>query len=108
MAIQEITCTACSAVFEFTDEEQSFYEAKGFTPPRKCKPCRDAAKAERRGGGGYGGGGYGGGGYGGGRPPREMHDAVCAGCGVQTQVPFRPNGMKPVYCRNCFQPAARY
>jgi CxxC-x17-CxxC domain-containing protein len=32
-----------------------------------------------------------------------MYDAVCAGCGVQTQVPFQPTGAKPVYCRDCFQ-----
>ena len=51
---------------------------------------------ERRGGfGGGGGGGFGG--------PREMHDAVCADCGQQTQVPFKPSGDRPVYCRDCFQ-----
>lgn len=62
------------------------------------------------GGGGYKGGGRkfgGGGGYKGGggfdRANREMHDAVCASCGENCKVPFRPNGMKPVYCANCFK-----
>lgn len=37
--------------------------------------------------------------------PREMFDAECANCHKTTQVPFRPNGMKPVYCRDCFKPS---
>lgn len=97
---KEISCGLCGNVFLFTAEEQEFYQAKGFNEPRKCKPCRDAAKQNRGGGGGYGGGGYGGG-----RPQRQMYDAVCSGCGVQTQVPFMPTGAKPVYCRECFQSA---
>jgi len=32
----------------------------------------------------------------------QMHDAICAECGQQCQVPFRPSGDKPVYCSNCF------
>ncbi len=32
----------------------------------------------------------------------ELHDAVCADCGKPCQVPFRPNGKKPVYCKECF------
>jgi CxxC-x17-CxxC domain-containing protein len=35
---------------------------------------------------------------------REMFDAECAQCHKMTQVPFKPNGMKPVYCRDCFTP----
>ncbi len=35
---------------------------------------------------------------------KEMHDAVCSTCGNDCQVPFRPNGTKPVLCRNCFKP----
>ena len=99
MTAIQIACAACGTEFPFTDEEQEFFDSKGYQPPKKCKPCRDAAKASRGGGGGYGGGG--GGGYG--RAPRQMFDAVCAGCGVNTQVPFEPNGSKPVYCRDCFQ-----
>jgi CxxC-x17-CxxC domain-containing protein len=112
MPAQELSCAICGEGFMFTEEEQAFYESKGFQPPRKCKPCREAAKQSRGGGGGYGGsrGGYGGGGgggsYGGARPPRQMYDAVCSACGIQTQVPFQPNGSKPVYCRECFQNAS--
>ena len=53
-------------------------------------------------GGGYGGGG---GGYGGGQ--REMHPAVCAQCGINTEVPFLPRGDKPVYCSDCFSAMRR-
>ncbi|MEM0950738.1 MAG: CxxC-x17-CxxC domain-containing protein [Cyanobacteria bacterium P01_H01_bin.74] len=90
---KQITCAACSNVFEFSDEEQAFYESKGFNDPKKCKPCRDAAKQNR---------------FGGGRPQRQFYDAVCAGCGIQTQVPFQPTGAKPVYCRECFQNTRSY
>jgi len=33
----------------------------------------------------------------------EMHDAVCAECGRNCKVPFRPTGDKPIYCSNCFE-----
>ncbi|HLG23849.1 MAG TPA: CxxC-x17-CxxC domain-containing protein [Candidatus Nanoarchaeia archaeon] len=32
----------------------------------------------------------------------EMHEATCAQCGKQCEVPFRPINNKPVYCSNCF------
>lgn len=98
LAERQIACQSCGADFTFTVEEQEFYLDKGFQDPKKCKPCRDAAKQSR--GGGYGRGG-GGGGYG--RAPRQLYDAVCASCGTQTKVPFQPNGSKPVYCRECYQ-----
>lgn len=34
--------------------------------------------------------------------PRELYDAECNKCHERCQVPFRPNGKKPVYCANCF------
>ncbi|HWL94370.1 MAG TPA: CxxC-x17-CxxC domain-containing protein [Phycisphaerae bacterium] len=58
------------------------------------------------GGGGGGGsrGGYGGGGGGGGMgAPKQMFEAVCAECGAQTTVPFKPAQGRPVYCRDCFR-----
>jgi CxxC-x17-CxxC domain-containing protein len=33
---------------------------------------------------------------------KEMFDAVCSECGNRCQVPFRPNGRKPVLCSNCY------
>lgn len=32
----------------------------------------------------------------------EMYDAKCADCGKATQVPFRPSGDRPVFCKDCF------
>jgi len=36
------------------------------------------------------------------REPREMHKAVCAECGQECEVPFKPDGSRPVYCRECY------
>jgi CxxC-x17-CxxC domain-containing protein len=32
-----------------------------------------------------------------------MHKAICDECGNACEVPFRPTGDKPIYCRNCFK-----
>lgn len=31
-----------------------------------------------------------------------MHKATCSECGRACEVPFRPTGEKPVFCRDCF------
>jgi len=33
----------------------------------------------------------------------ELHKAICANCGKACEVPFKPNGSKPVLCRDCFK-----
>jgi CxxC-x17-CxxC domain-containing protein len=33
---------------------------------------------------------------------RELFPATCAACGKPCEVPFRPTGERPVYCRDCF------
>ena len=35
--------------------------------------------------------------------PVEMHQATCNECHQKCEVPFRPNGKKPIYCRDCFK-----
>ncbi len=42
------------------------------------------------------------------RGPREMHKATCAECGNECEVPFKPDGSRPVYCRDCFQKRKSY
>lgn len=38
-----------------------------------------------------------------GRPEgMTLHDATCNKCQKKCQVPFRPNGKKPIYCSDCF------
>jgi CxxC-x17-CxxC domain-containing protein len=102
-----LTCSDCGQEFAFTASEQQFYADRQFSEPRRCPSCRASRKAARGdSGGGYSGGGYSGGGYD--RGPREMFSATCASCGREAQVPFRPNGTKPVYCSDCFQKQRSY
>lgn len=88
-----LTCRDCGADFDFTVSEQEFYAEKGFTnEPGRCSQCRAARKqSSNRGFGSRGD-----------RPPREMHPAICASCGAETEVPFKPSGDRPVYCFDCF------
>jgi CxxC-x17-CxxC domain-containing protein len=36
------------------------------------------------------------------RSERQMYKAKCADCGKECEVPFKPTGDKPVYCRECY------
>ena len=121
-----IVCSDCQAEFVHSAEDQQRYAERGFThEPKRCATCRASRKSSGGGGGGgggygggggggrgfgggggrggYGGGGGGGYGGGGGGGPKQLFDATCAECGKQTQVPFKPSGNRPVYCRDCFK-----
>jgi CxxC-x17-CxxC domain-containing protein len=37
-----------------------------------------------------------------------MFKAICSDCGKECEVPFKPNGSKPVFCRDCFQGKRRF
>lgn len=90
-----LTCRDCGREFVFSASEQEFFAEKGFTnDPGRCPECRAARKNRNQGETGYG--------YG--RQNRQMYPAVCAACGKSTEVPFRPSGDRPVYCRDCFRP----
>src|SRR3990167_426096 len=48
---------------------------------------------------------------------RPMHRAMCADCKKECELPFKPTGDRPVYCKECFakrragntfRPAAEY
>lgn len=83
-----LNCRDCGADFTFTAGEQEFYAEKGFeNEPSRCPSCRALKRQQRNGF----------------RGERQMHPAVCAECGAETEVPFKPSGEKPVYCRDCFQ-----
>ncbi len=91
---KNLTCRDCGHTFVFTVGEQEFHAEKGFSNTLgRCPECRAAHKAQ----GGFGGGRHSSGGT------REMFSATCAACGKSCQVPFQPNGEKPVYCSDCFQ-----
>ncbi|MFH1450777.1 MAG: CxxC-x17-CxxC domain-containing protein [archaeon] len=32
-----------------------------------------------------------------------MHKTTCAKCKQECEVPFKPDGSRPVYCKNCYQ-----
>lgn len=34
---------------------------------------------------------------------RELFEVVCSECGQETQVPFKPQDDRPVYCRDCYR-----
>lgn len=36
------------------------------------------------------------------RDVRHMHKAICADCRKECEVPFKPAGDRPVYCKECF------
>ena len=36
------------------------------------------------------------------RKPLQKYSAVCSSCGKECQLPFKPTGERPVYCRDCF------
>jgi len=95
MADKALVCRDCGEEFLFTDREQEFFAEKGFTnEPSRCPDCRKAKKQNSRRGGGFGQNS---------RQERKLYPAVCAECGESTEVPFKPSGEKPVYCRQCFQ-----
>jgi len=89
LADKTLTCVECGSPFTFTSGEQEFFASKGYTnEPKRCPTCRESRNTQQR---GFRQGG-----------PREMYPAVCAQCGAQTTVPFRPRGDRPVYCSDCF------
>ena len=54
---QTRTCVDCRREFVWTAGEQEYFHEKGFAdPPKRCKECRQAKKAQR---GDDGGRGYG-------------------------------------------------
>ena len=83
-----LTCRDCGATFIFGASEQEFFASKGFrNDPARCLDCRRLRRQQMRALR---------------SAPRQMHPVVCDRCGVETEVPFQPTGIKPVYCPVCF------
>lgn len=102
-----LTCKDCGENFLFTAGEQDFYRQKGLqNEPGRCHDCRNRRKqqaltnnstAQQA------------------AAPatptsattqqpiviREVSKVVCAECGKETTVPFRPRLARPVYCSEC-------
>ncbi len=80
-----LVCKDCGKEFVFSVDEQQFFAEKGFTnEPTRCIDCRRSRRQQNT------------------RNKREYYTVTCSKCGIETQVPFKPNGTKPVYCRDCF------
>jgi CxxC-x17-CxxC domain-containing protein len=97
-----LKCVECGGDFTYAASEQELHASLGYqNEPKRCAPCREAKRMRKgdrgpsRGGGGGFGGGRGGG-------PREFFTAICADCGKEAQLPFKPRGDRPVYCSDCF------
>ncbi len=83
-----LVCRDCGREFIFTTGEQEFYLSRGLqNEPSRCPECRATRRREHRGGS---------------NQLRQMYSVVCAGCGVETTVPFEPREGRPVYCRDCY------
>ena len=111
---QTLVCATCGQTFSFTAQEQSFYREKGFQhTPKRCRDCRRAKRAMQSPGNG-GGSHPRAGRNGNSQPPLDpsaqptIYDAVCSSCGGAVQLSFRPDGVRPVYCRPCFEERRRH
>ena len=108
MADQMLTCRDCGNSFVFTAGEQEFYASKGFSSPGRCPDCRAERTRQRSEGGRSSQPSFGYNDYSSSAPSRsdrgerQLFEAICASCGVTTQVPFKPRGHRPVYCQTCF------
>ena len=88
---KSLQCSDCGATFTFSADEQELFASRGYTnDPKRCPSCRQARKLMRYENNSDG-------------SRRQMHPAVCADCGKDTEVPFEPRGDKPVYCSDCYR-----
>lgn len=84
-----LSCCDCTTEFVFTAREKEFYASKELNDPKRCKPCREKKKATF------------------GKQPRDLHPAICATCGMNCEVPFKPTPGRDVYCKNCLDDRKR-
>lgn len=83
-----LTCVDCGKQFTFSAGEQLFFEFKHFAHvPKRCKACKAKSRA-------------------GSTRVKTESTVICAGCGIETTVPFKPRLATPVLCRACFQQAS--
>jgi CxxC-x17-CxxC domain-containing protein len=86
----QLQCSDCGQDFTFTAADQTFFQERGYSTPKRCKNCRQAKKNDQ------GGSGYR-------SAPAQGTPVICSGCGQPTTVPFEPRGDRPVFCRDCYQ-----
>jgi len=80
-----LTCVQCSAEFVFSAGEQQFFADKEYkSDPKRCKQCRMKRNDKPN-------------------VSRQETKVICAECGQDTTVPFKPVRGKPVLCHLCFK-----
>ena len=81
---RELTCVECNKTFVFSAAEQQFFRDKEFNhDPKRCKQCKVKVS--------------------GARGVRVETLVKCFECGIDTTVPFKPTGRRPVLCTSCFK-----
>lgn len=100
-ADKTLQCRECNKTFLFTAGEQEFFRQKGLVnQPGRCPECRNRRKQEAVAAGTLVQ-----------QAPdgsaipmrvRDVSTVVCAECGTETTVPFKPHLSRPVYCATCF------
>ena len=102
----QVACRDCGEAFLSTVAERASRRAGGFGPMVRCPACRVRRRDERN--------ALALAGYATATPatrpsrapsagvePDSGFRAVCAACGRETVLPFRPRDDRPVYCRSC-------
>ena len=131
-----LTCRECGSAFLHTESEQDYFKAQGFSAPRRCRPCRAKNRRTTQPGGGkpsvagaqtpsaaVGVSESPDGNVNGGAPVEPdsaiaaaraakraampKFPAVCSLCGTETEVPFVPDGKRPVFCLVCLKQRTR-
>ncbi|HEX2916644.1 MAG TPA: zinc-ribbon domain containing protein [Chloroflexia bacterium] len=97
-ADRTLVCKDCANPFLFTAGEQDFYRQRGLMhEPGRCPDCRNRRKQQAIEQGLVSSEAT--------TPVvmREVSKVICAECGTETTVPFRPRQARPVYCALCLQ-----
>lgn len=82
---RDLSCRDCGSLFKFTAGEQAFFSNKGLSnEPKRCPNCRLLLRMQRSG-----------------QSTENVSQVVCADCGVNAMVPFKPRGHRPVFCSPC-------
>jgi hypothetical protein len=69
----QLTCSDCGQDFTFTAADQTFFQERGYSTPKRCKNCRMAKKNDQ-GGSGYRSG------------QSQGTPVICSGCGHLNRV----------------------
>jgi len=82
-----LSCSDCGASFLFSSAEQEFFSLYNLMEtPKRCHNCRTIRRVERHSKNGR---------------KRTLTALFCLDCKALVYVPFKPSGIKPVYCRSC-------